>query len=377
MNVLIVDDNQENLYMLESYLKGSGYEVVSAENGNEALEKLKSGHVDIIISDILMPNMDGFQLCRTCKQNESLSSIPFLFYSSTYTDKKDREFALGLGADRFVVKPADPEKLTEIINDVLKEHRGGVQTIQSKEIKEETVYLVEYNKRLVEKLESKLSELNREISERKKLEKAVLEIEERERRLIGQDLHDDLGQILTAIAYKNHVLHQKLEDKLLDETGDVDELTSLISKAQKRVKQISRGISPVEMHRDGLARALEELASNTGRIYDISSVFICDGPFYIRNETAITHLYRIAQEAVTNAVRHGKPSHIEIQLKKEYDKINLTIEDNGTGIQESHEANGMGMKIMKYRANMIGALLEVLSNNNGGTQVKCVFTDKT
>ncbi len=377
MNVLIVDDNYQNLYMLESYLKGSGYEVVSAVNGIEALEKLKAGFVDIIISDILMPEMDGFQLCWACKQNESLSRIPFLFYSSTYTDKKDMEFALSLGADRFVIKPQDPEKLTEIINEVLQERRECVNTVSSKAVKEESVYLIEYNKRLVEKLESKVNELEREISERKKLEKAVLEIEERERRLIGQDLHDDLGQLLTAMAYKNHVLQQKLKDKLYEETRDIDEMTSLISMAQMRLKKISRGISPIEMDRDGLARALEELASSTGRIYNISSVFMCDQPIHIKNEAAITHLYRIAQETVTNAVRHGNPAHIEIQFKMECDKIVLTIEDDGTGIPVSFKTNGMGMRIMNFRANMIGATLEVLSNNNGGTLVKCVFTDST
>ena len=97
MNILIVDDNKEGRYMLESLLKGSGYGFVSAENGIEALEILEKKSINMIISDILMPKMDGFAFCRICESDDSLRKIPFIFYTATYTDKKDEEFALSLG----------------------------------------------------------------------------------------------------------------------------------------------------------------------------------------------------------------------------------------------------------------------------------------
>jgi len=102
MNILIVDDNTENLYFLESLLKGSGYNVKNALNGKEALKLLSERDFGLIISDILMPVMDGFELCRRIKKDEKLKGIPFVFYTATYTEKKDEEFALSLGASRFL-----------------------------------------------------------------------------------------------------------------------------------------------------------------------------------------------------------------------------------------------------------------------------------
>ena len=110
VKILIVDDNSKNLYMLEVLLKGVGYEVVTAKNGIEALEKLRASRFDGIVSDILMPLMDGFRLIRECKKDPVLRQIPFIFYTATYTEKRDEEFGLSLGAIRYIVKPAEPEE---------------------------------------------------------------------------------------------------------------------------------------------------------------------------------------------------------------------------------------------------------------------------
>ena len=109
MKVMIADDNEQNLYLLEVLLRSEKYEVVCARDGLEALEYLKKDSFGLIISDILMPRMDGFQLCRECKVDPHLKDIPFIFYTATYTDGKDEEFALSLGADRFIVKPIEPQ----------------------------------------------------------------------------------------------------------------------------------------------------------------------------------------------------------------------------------------------------------------------------
>ncbi len=161
MKILIVDDIEENLYLLESILKGSGYEVVTAKDGVEALSRLKEESIDMIVSDILMPRMDGFQLCRECKKDENLKKIPFIFYTATYTEKKDEEFALSLGVEKFIVKPQEPEVLLKILEEVIEEYRKGALVAPKELIKEEEIYLTEYNKRLITKLEKKVLDLKK------------------------------------------------------------------------------------------------------------------------------------------------------------------------------------------------------------------------
>ncbi len=164
MKILIVDDKEENLYFLEALLKGSGYEVVSAANGAEALEKLRAEGADMIVSDVLMPVMDGFKLCKEVRADNTLKDIPLVFYTATYKDKRDEELASKLGADRYIIKPMEPDELLKILQDVIKVAEKGRPVPEKPTIEEEEVFKL-YSERLVSKLEKKMLEL--EESERK------------------------------------------------------------------------------------------------------------------------------------------------------------------------------------------------------------------
>ena len=161
----------------EALLKGNGFEVAVAENGADALEKLPENPVDMIISDILMPVMDGYQLCRACKSDAGLRKIPFIFYSASYTDKKDEEFALSLGADRFIVKPADPEVLLEVLEGLIKEGAAGSFVTSEEPVPREEAYLKAYSGVLIRKLEDKMLELEKEVAERAWTNEALKERE--------------------------------------------------------------------------------------------------------------------------------------------------------------------------------------------------------
>lgn len=159
MKILIVDDMAEMRLLLKTLLEGGGHEVALARNGKEALERLQEGSFDLIVSDILMPVMDGFQLCRTCKTHPEWKKIPFVFYTATYTGKRDQEFALALGADRFVVKPQEPERFLEIMKEVLDLRNFEVMADQEQPGMEETAYLAAHNERVIRKLEKRTAEL--------------------------------------------------------------------------------------------------------------------------------------------------------------------------------------------------------------------------
>ena len=173
MKILVVDDKEENSYLLEALLKGSGYEVVSAANGAEALETIRAEGCDMIVSDILMPVMDGFQLCWEVKGDDELQNIPFVFYTATYTDEKDEEFALKSGADRFVRKPMDPAEFIKIIQGVVREAEEGKIGREKPVLGREEEGLQVYSERLVKKLEKKMLDLEREITERKRAEEEL------------------------------------------------------------------------------------------------------------------------------------------------------------------------------------------------------------
>jgi PAS domain S-box-containing protein len=168
----------------------------------------------------------------------------------------------------------------------------------------------------------------RDITERKRLEESLLKIEERERQHIGHDLHDDLGQMLVGILLKSKSMELKLKKNHTIKDKDLSEITSLLSRATQHVKEISLGLSPiVEEGEDSLMVAMEQIASNSKTLFDVQCAVKYDGPVPINNERAVLQLYRIAQEAVTNAVKHADPGHIEIYLRKEDNVITISIQD--------------------------------------------------
>jgi hypothetical protein len=155
--ILIVDDQEENLYLLQAILGSNGYTLAQARNGAEALELARKNKPDIIITDILMPVMDGFSLCRECKKDPVLKHVPLVFYTATYTDDRDKAFALSLGAARFIVKPEEPDVFIKAIRDVLKD--GGHDGRVSEPPPEEHDYLKQYNETLIRKLEERSESL--------------------------------------------------------------------------------------------------------------------------------------------------------------------------------------------------------------------------
>jgi len=211
----------------------------------------------------------------------------------------------------------------------------------------------------------------RDISERKRLEKEILEISDREQRRIGQDLHDGLCQQLAGIELMSQVLEQKLAAKSKKEAARAAEISRHVRDAIGHTRLLARGLSPVTLESEGLMSALAELAANTGKMFPVACVFECDSPVLMYDHAAATQLYRIAQQAVSNAIKHGKARRIVISLRSVGEQNVLAIKDNGVGLPHVVPKTGMGLRIMAYRAGMIGGATMVQRDLDGGTSVVC------
>jgi signal transduction histidine kinase len=217
-----------------------------------------------------------------------------------------------------------------------------------------------------------------DISSRKLMEKQISEISDREQRRIGQDLHDNLCQHMVSIAFAAELLRDKLERKALAEAAQAETIAEMVNQGISQARNLARGLYPVRLEVDGLTSALEELAATTQTRNSIACHFACDEQVLIHDEVAGNNLYRIAQEAVNNAIKHGRGKNISIGLGAVEDEVTLTIKDDGIGFPETLDASsGMGLHIMNYRAKMIGAFLDIRRGAGGGTIVICSFHNQT
>ncbi len=215
----------------------------------------------------------------------------------------------------------------------------------------------------------------RDITERKQLEQEILDISNREQQRIGQDLHDGLCQQLAGIELMCQVLEQKLAAKSKSEAERAGEIARHVREAITHTRSLARGLSPVEFEANGFMSALQELASNVQKLFHVECRFECPEPVLIQSNTAATHLYRIAQEAINNAIKHGKAGRIVIALRLSTRGVVLSVADDGSGFPAELKTTtaGIGLRIMKYRAGMVGATLEFRRTNGRGTVVSCAF----
>jgi two-component system CheB/CheR fusion protein len=213
------------------------------------------------------------------------------------------------------------------------------------------------------------------ITERQRLERQILEISDREQARIGQEIHDGLCQQLVSLAFDANSLEQQLGQAQRPEAANAHRIAEFLDQAITEARQLSRGLFPVRLEAEGLLSALEELANSTSERFRINCRFVASEPAAIRNKTTATHLYRIAQEAVNNSVRHGQARSIEIQLRAQDDQLELRVEDDGTGADTlaavPGKLSGMGLYIMDYRARTIGGTLRLGPSLSGGTTVSC------
>jgi len=233
--------------------------------------------------------------------------------------------------------------------------------------------IYKYDAKIVASGENEGLAIIRDITQKKQLEKEILMIREMERKRIGDELHDDLCQSLTGAAIKSKILEDRLAKQSLKEAEESADITKIINQAITKTRMIAKGLHPIDLEIYGLKKSLASLVENMKTLFNISCSFKSNLASSVDFDESI-HIYRIAQEAIINAIKHGQAKRVWVELMDMEDHIVLRVEDDGVGIPSDYEKNrGMGIRIMNYRARTIGAYLDIQRLISGGTLITCSY----
>ena len=381
MNLLIVDDIATNRKLLRVTLEAEGYNTLEAADGVEALQILAREMVDAVISDILMPNMDGFRLCHEIRKSERLHALPFIIYTSTYTSPGDMKLAQTIGADKYLTKPAPIADVLSALREVMEKKAG--RPMLSAPAVEETYVLQQYSQALVNKLEEKNAELaqanealKRTEEQLRALTQRVVQAQEDERGRVALELHDTITQMLCAVLYRSQVLAEKLPARNRLAKGEAIKLREMIGKTVEEVERISRNLRPIVLDQLGLVPGLHETSTEFTNRTGVAVKLACVE--LTRRLPADTELalYRILQETLKNVEKHAHARHVMVHLTKPGKIVQLTINDDGIGFDPAqHPAlrkgnGGLGLLGMRERATYVGGTLTVKSVHRAGTEIE-------
>ena len=229
------------------------------------------------------------------------------------------------------------------------------------------------NLTLEDRVSSRTAEAQSRAAELEALQQELLSIAEAEQRRIGQDLHDDIGQELTGLAMKAETLAEIVTERQIPERALAGDIVAGLDRTRSKVRALSRGMIPVEIDSGGLVSALEELTARLGDVHNISCTLRCPDRSIEIDRHLATQLYHIAQEAITNALKHAQAQKIQVTLEAEQSAIKLQVRDDGIGVPvRGQRPDGMGLRIMSYRSELIHGKLDVNSTETGGTLVSCL-----
>ena len=222
---------------------------------------------------------------------------------------------------------------------------------------------------LEERVRQRTAALHKEMQDRLRLEEEILSISEREQQRIGHDLHDSLCQHLTGVALAGEVLSEQLKAKSIPEAKD--HIVEMVEGAIDLTRTLARGLHPAELTGEAFTDALRELADTITDGFNTPCFFQCEARVAIPEGGVATHLYRLTQEAINNAVKHSDATEIIVRLEANREALTLTISDDGVGMPEKVPTGGMGLRTMAYRAEVIGAAFKIERLPTGGTRVAC------
>jgi two-component system, LuxR family, sensor kinase FixL len=456
--LLLVDDDAAILQIYSELLRAEGYEVWQASTGQEGLRAARERRPNVVLLDVMLPDLNGVEVCRQIKADPALPDTFVVLFSSLATSVADKVEGLQSGADDYLVKSLQVDEFFARIRTIIRLQEATAALRASEQHHRELAAIVEnsedaiYSRTLEgailswnraaeriygyaaeeligrpvtallapgydEQLQGILqapgcgskvvnyetlhrkkdgslvqvsltlspvrdalgnvtsaSVIARDVTEQKRLEKELLEISAAERRRIGHELHDGLGQYLAGVAFRAKALEEALVAEGSQHSPDAKELTAFVSNAISQTRRLAHGFDPIEVESSGLLAALQNLVAESIHLFDINCLFHCrDSKLSVDTRTGLA-LYRIAQEAIHNAVTHGAARQIDLELVVDGGHLCLRIRDDGIGFQtQTANQTGMGLRVMGYRARSIGAKLIMSSQPDRGTEIECAM----
>lgn len=339
--ILIVDDDPTARETLVAMLEGEKYDLKLAKDGIQALQMLEQLQPDLILLDIMMPGMDGFEVCHRIRSTPQLAEVPIIMLTAL-DDRASLLKGIEAGADDFLTKPADRRELTARIRTVIRLNRYHTLMEQRENI--------------------------RHMAER------VVAAQEEERQRISRELHDDLGQALTT-----HLLSLRnlQEDFSIPVEAMFARLQSLYDQSYEifvKVRRLAHDLRPPVLDALGLKVAMQTYCTEFTRRTHLPVIFEADTSLPELADIYNITLYRTLQEALTNIVKHAQASQVWVELNVEDDAINLTVQDNGIGFREEKSgSNGIGLAGLRERITIAGGTLNISSAAKRGTILSARF----
>lgn len=333
--ILIVDDNAASRETLESVLGGEGYNLQMAEDGAQALEKADALHPDLILLDVMMPGMDGFEVCRRLRCTPGLVEVPIILLTAL-DDSTSRMEGIQSGADDFLSKPFDRQELRARVRTITRLNRYRTLLEQRENLRDMA-------QRMVTGLED-------------------------ERMRISRELHDELGQLLTAQLMDIRDLQSDLTIRPEALFGRLETIHNQMYEVTVKIRRLAHELRPPLLSALGFTQAVRTHCSKFSNNSHIPIEVEIDTTFNDLPDVYGIILYRVLQEALTNIAKHAHASRIWVEFGVDDDQIRLTVQDNGRGLAGGKAvSNGIGIVGMKERVSLVGGGLGIRSGKNGGT----------
>lgn len=343
--ILIVDDDQGLLRLMEKTLKREGFIPATVSTGHAAMSWLSHHRADLMLLDLKLQDFEGRELISRLAERHC--SVPFVIIT-------------GQGDERVAVEMMKRGALDYLVKDV--QFIAFVPTVV---------------RRVLDQLEKDRRLLATQAA-LKASQEQLLVVSEREQARFGAELHDGLGQQLTAIELRCEALKADLPQGRADLRKQLTEIGQFLREAIAQTRFLARGLSPVNLGSGGFIEALGELAARMSRDKHIRCIFNHSASLKFGDDQTAGHLFRIAQEAVNNAVKHSGASEVRVRLSNRHGDLRLEISDNGQGFPNPRASMpGIGLQIMRHRASVIGAELDINSQTDKGVTITCTLKRKT